>query len=86
MLRTTWTSRNLRLSVSEVMHLIAFNPKQKSLTPYIIRRQRRQNTPKSAWAYKATNAKHEYKTYPPRRIKQGIRNSITTINNSKKEE
>ena len=62
-IRSRAASRNLRLSVSEVMHLIAFNPKQKSLTPYIIRRRRRQNTPKSAWAYKATNAKHEYKTY-----------------------
>ena len=58
-----WTSRNLRLNVSLFLAFIDFNPKQKSLTPYIIRRRRRQNTPKSAWAYKATNAKHEYKTY-----------------------
>lgn len=62
MLRTTWTSRNLRLNVSLFLAFIAFNAKQKSLTPYIIRRRPRQNNPRERGLTSQRMHKHAHKT------------------------
>lgn len=51
-----WTSRNLRLSVFLFLAFIAFNAKQKSLTPYYNKETAKAELPKSAWAYNPTDA------------------------------
>lgn len=51
-----WTSRNLRLNVSLFLAFIAFNAKQKSLIPYIIKETAKAELHKSAWAYNPTDA------------------------------
>ena len=87
MLRTTWTSRNLRLNVSQFLAFIAFNAKQKSLPPYITRRQRRQNNSR---VHVLTNQRmhtHAHKTSVATDAKdREIRTHQQQQNNSKKEE
>ncbi len=87
MLRTTWTSRNLRLNVSLFLAFIAFNAKQKSLTPYIIRRRRRQNNSRAHGSTTQRMHKHAHKTSVATDAKdREIRTHQQQQNNSKKEE
>ena len=62
MLRTTWTSRNLPLSTSLFLAFIAINAKQKSLTPYTIRRRPRQNNSRARVPTTQRMHKHAHKT------------------------
>ena len=87
MLRTTWTSRNLRLSVSLFLAFIAFNAKQKSLPPYIIRRRRRQNNSRTRGLTNQRAHKHAHKTSVATDAKdREMRTHQQQQNNSKKEE
>ena len=82
-----WTSRNLRLSVFLFLAFIAFNAKQKSLTPYIIRRQRRLNNPRVHRPTTQRMHKHAHKTSVATDAKdREIRTHQQQQNNSKKEE
>ena len=87
MLRTTWTSRNLRLNVSLFLAFIDFNAKQKSLTPYIIRRRPRQNNPRARGLTNQRAHNHAHKTSVATDAKdREIRTHQQQQNNSKKEE
>ncbi len=87
MLRTTWTSRNLRLNVSLFLAFIDFNAKQKSLPPYTIRRRRRQNFPRAHGLTTQRMHKHAHKTSVATDAKdREIRTHQQQQNNSKKEE